>query len=249
MKQKLIITTTIFTLLVPVLVSAEENTGTSRPIPVRTLGELKDRAVEVRERVLERKASTTNRLIDRKGENIRKQLERVSGNATATAFLLDKQREFEARKASTTERMKEKLEEFKVRKASTTEKMREVRQEVAKRVSEKTADVLEATTERLNKLVERAESRIGKLKALGLNTSSSEGFVATTKTHISEAEASLQAFLSLDLSTENAAKENFQTIRDAARDVKTHLKEARESLMQALRALPRATSTATGTLE
>jgi hypothetical protein len=138
--------------------------------------------------------------------------------------------------SSTTQRMMEKKGELEVRKASSTEKRIGMQQGLAKKMAEHTAKVFNATVERLEKLIERIESRIAKVKADGKDTSVSEGFVAQAKAHLSEAKTSIARFASIDLSADKA-KENFSAVKEVAREVKEHIKEAHKALSEAVRAL------------
>jgi hypothetical protein len=156
------------------------------------------------------------------------------------------------------EGLKERAEEVKDRllnkNATSTARRVELQQSVVKRIAEHTGKVLAATADRLDKIMARLESRIAKVKAEGGDTLASEKAVADAKMHLAEARAKLGEFSSLEL-TADKLSENMQKLRLLAADVKEHLGETRQALVEAVRALKpgrstnngKATSTATTT--
>lgn len=140
------------------------------------------------------------------------------------------------KRASTTERKAELKAEAQVRKASSTERRIEMQQDIAKRKAEHTAKVLAATIERLDKIVTRLESRITKFGERGANVAEAQRYTAEAKMHLGKARASLEAFSSIDLSLDKA-RENFQAVKNAASEVKTHIRIAHTSLKNAVSSL------------
>lgn len=192
-----------------------------------------------------RKASTTERL--------RMNAELEARRASTTLRMEDKKE----RMASTTERREEMKAEMEVKRASSTARRVEMQQGIAKKRAEHAGKMLLATIERLEKILMRVETRIAKVKAEGGVTAESEANIGEAKIHLQAARTSLEAFASIDLSADKA-NENFENIKELAQTVKTHIKEAHESLMKAVRALKpgrpsgnatttRATTTATST--
>ncbi len=122
------------------------------------------------------------------------------------------------------------------RQASSTERRIELQQSVVKRLAAHAGKILNATIERLEKIMTRVESRIAKVKAEGGVTTESEKFVAEAKVHLSEAKAELALFSSVTLSADKLS-ENILALRAASGKVKTHLKAAHASLVKATVAL------------
>ena len=144
--------------------------------------------------------------------------------------------EVEARRAQADERREAARIEAEAKRAQTQAKRVEFQQVVAKRQVENTARVILATIERLENIIVRLESRIAKVKARGGVTSESEGFVAAARANLSDAGLAVDAFVSIDLSSERAL-ENFQRIRAAAAETREHIRAAHRNLMMAARSL------------
>lgn len=144
--------------------------------------------------------------------------------------------EIEARRAQADERREAARIEAEARRAQTQTKRVEFQQAVAKRQVENTARVILATIGRLENIIVRLESRIAKIKARGGLTSESEGFVAAARANLSDARLAVDAFSSIDLSSERAL-ENFQRIRAAAAEAREHIRAAHRNLMMAVRSL------------
>ncbi len=142
----------------------------------------------------------------------------------------------EGKNASSTENREDLKDRMGERKASSTERRIEVQQSVAKRLANHAKEMFGAMINRLEKLADRVQSRIEKVKSAGGNTTESERFLADARVHISEAKTSLEAFVSVDLSADKLT-ENFSRIRGVGTQVKTHLKEAHTALVKAVRAL------------
>ena len=144
--------------------------------------------------------------------------------------------EIEARRVQADERREAARVEAEARRAQTQTKRVEFQQTVAKRQVENTARVILATIGRLENIIVRLESRIAKIKARGGLTSESEGFVAAARANLSDARLAVDAFSSIDLSSERAL-ENFQRIRAAAAEAREHIRAAHRNLMMAVRSL------------
>ena len=144
--------------------------------------------------------------------------------------------EVEARRVQADERREAARIEAEAKRAQTQAKRVEFQQVVAKRQVENTARVILATIERLENIIVRLESRIAKVKARGGVTSESEGFVAAARANLSDAGLAVDAFVSIDLSSERAL-ENFQRIRAAAAETREHIRAAHRNLMLAARSL------------
>lgn len=134
------------------------------------------------------------------------------------------------------------------RRASSTARRIELQQNIAKRQADHAGKKLLATIERLEGIADRVESRIGKVEALGGNASTSVAALADARTHLSEARIALEAFSSVDLTSEKLS-ENFERVRAAAAEVKEHLRLAHRSLVKAILSLKpgRTTNNATST--
>jgi len=144
--------------------------------------------------------------------------------------------EIEARRVQADERREAARIEAEAKRAQTQSKRVEFQQAVAKRQVENTARVILATIGRLENIIVRLESRIAKIKARGGLTSESEGFVAAARVNLSDARLAVDAFVSIDLSSERAL-ENFQRIRAAAAEAREHIRAAHRNLMMAVRSL------------
>ena len=144
--------------------------------------------------------------------------------------------EIEARRAQADERREAARIEAEARRAEAQSKRVEFQQAVAKRQVENTARVILATIERLENIIVRLESRMAKIKAQGGVTSESETFVAAARANLSDARLAVDAFVSIDLSSERAL-ENFQRIRAAAAETREHIRAAHRNLMMAARSL------------
>ncbi|GEM_PF-2857711 len=144
--------------------------------------------------------------------------------------------EVEARRVQADERREATRVEAEAKRAQTQTKRVEFQQAVAKRQVENTARVISATIGRLENIIDRLESRIAKIKARGGVTSESEGFVAAARANLSDARLAVDAFVSIDLTSEKAL-ENFQRIRAAAAETREHIRAAHRNLMMAVRSL------------
>lgn len=166
-----------------------------------------------------------------RGDDVRAKFETKRLELETKRADMDAKREVKRVEAET------KRAESELRRASSTEKRIAFQQEAAKRQLENATRVILATIERLEKnLIVRIESRIAKVKAEGGVTSESEGFLATAKTHLSEARTVVGTFASIDL-TSVKARENFEKVRAAAKEAREHIRTAHQALMMAVRSL------------
>jgi ABC-type transporter Mla subunit MlaD len=161
--------------------------------------------------------------------NLRGELrERVNarmGSTSPAQMRAEVKARIDARLASSTER-----------RASSTARRIELQQNIANRQAEHAGKKLMATIERLEGIATRVESRIEKAEALGVNASSSITALAEARSHLSEARIALEAFSSVELTSEKLS-ENFERIRAAGAEVKEHLRLAHQSLVEAIRSL------------
>lgn len=109
----------------------------------------------------------------------------------------------------------------------------------------KMLDRFEATIVRLEKLLDRTNSRIAKVKAAGGNTTVSEKFAAETKTHLTEARESLNTLsllasstvaAEIDMGNINASTTSkfITSLKTASASTTMHIKEAKTSLEKAI---------------
>jgi hypothetical protein len=158
-------------------------------------------------------------------EDLRGRIEARMGSTSPAQIRAEVKARIDARLASST-----------LRRASSTARRIELQQNIAHRQAEQAGKKLMATIERLEGIASRVESRIEKVEAVGGNASTSIGFLAETRTHLSEARIALEAFSSVDLSSNNLS-ENFERIRAAGAEIKEHLRLAHQSLVNATRSL------------
>lgn len=142
----------------------------------------------------------------------------------------------ETRRAEMDAKRETRRVEAEAKRAERQAKRVEFQQDIAKRKVEHTARVILATIERLEKIIVRIESRIAKVQARGGVTTESEGFVAAARVNLSEARVAVNAFISIDLSSEKA-RDNFERIRVAAKEVREMIRSAHQNLMRAVRSL------------
>ena len=187
--------------------------------------------------------TTTTPRINLEAQREKMRVEAEARHATAQAMGDEAQArreamklELETKRAEMDARREALRVEAEARRASSTLRRVEFQQEIAKRKVEHTARVILATIERLEKIIVRIESRIAKVKTRGGDTSESEGFVAAAKVNLIDAKAAVNAFATIDLSSEKAA-ENFERIRASAAEAREHVRAARENLMMAVRSL------------
>ena len=172
----------------------------------------------------------------------------ASLNATVTPAKtrVDMKANMDLKRASTTEaretRRADLMTNIEDRKASVTAQRVQVQQNIAKRQVEHVKQVMLATIERLEKIIERIKSRIAKLEMEGRTVGQSKEFVALAEGNLAEAKLKVAAFSSVDLSSDRA-QDNFQRIRAAAAEARELIKEARENLMKAIRSLVSGKST------
>lgn len=120
--------------------------------------------------------------------------------------------------------------------AAADERRTEIQANVAKRIASNTARVMNAMANRLEGIIERLESRIAKVEAEGGITAEATAHVEAAKDHLALAQAEIAAFATVDLSADTL-RENFQTVRSIATEVKMHFRETHTSLMNAVRVL------------
>lgn len=144
--------------------------------------------------------------------------------------------ELDARRAEADARRETARVEAESRRAEAQVRRVEFQQAIAKRQVEHVARVILATIGRLEKIIDRIESRIAKIQARGGATAEAEAFVAAALGNLAEARASVDAFVSIDLSSE-IAQDNFERVRAAAAEAREHIRAAHQNLMMAVRSL------------
>lgn len=144
--------------------------------------------------------------------------------------------ELEARRAEADARRETARAEAEARRAEAQARRVEFQRAAAERRVENAARVILATIERLEKIINRIESRIAKIQARGGATSEAEASVALAKGNLADARASVNAFINIDLSSE-IAQDNFEKVRAAAAEAREHLRAAHRNLMMAVRSL------------
>lgn len=195
--------------------------------PVRP-GEIKDKLQmekqqfdAAKDKMMERKASTTNKIQNMK--------ERMMNASTSIREKL----------GSTTAR-----EKFQEKRAELTEKAKErVKQFVAK-----TIKLLNAHHERLSKFVDRIDERLAKIKAGGGDTSTIDPAVATAKAELSEADAAIgaleAAFATGTTATDEAGvRSHLAAMKELAQTAREEIREAHEAIRAALQAMKVAAET------
>ena len=126
--------------------------------------------------------------------------------------------------------------EMEAKRAEIKAKRVEFQQDIAQRKVENASRVISATIDKLENLVTRVESRISKLEANGGDTTASKSHIALAKGSILKARAAVEAFASIEL-TSDKARDNYEKIRVAAAEVREHIRTAHRELMQAVRLL------------
>ena len=154
---------------------------------------------------------------------------------------------------STSDDMKVRMENMRggerERFGSTTGEFRGKAEERMKENTKRIATMLLAQVTRIEKLIERTESRIAKLKADGVDTSGAEADIATAKSEVAAAKSDLEgikptALLILNASSIASASEAINTTKTAFESVRTHIKNANEALKSAVQKLKDAAKSA-----
>jgi uncharacterized protein (DUF3084 family) len=143
----------------------------------------------------------------------------------------------------------EKLREVAQKATTTRKELKDLRaddrgfkHEIAKMRATVATKVYNATIARLEKLADRIQGRIDKVKANGGVTTEAEGFLATAKTNISDAKAHIVTMQSADISTSTAsttARANFESVKTEAKVARQLLTQAKQNLQKAVNALAR----------
>lgn len=126
--------------------------------------------------------------------------------------------------------------DMEARRASSTERRVAFQIEVAKRQAANVARVLTATVNRLEKIIDRIESRIEKVKAEGRATLEAEASIEAAEENLADAKASIALLGTLELEGERA-QENFEEVRMAAAEAKAHIRLAHRNLVKAITSL------------
>jgi hypothetical protein len=126
--------------------------------------------------------------------------------------------------------------DIEARQASNTERRINFQIDIAERLATNVGRVLTATVTRLERIIDRIESRIEKIEARGGSTTEAEASIEAAEKNLVDAKASINLLTSLDLNGEKA-QENFAAVRSAAKEAKSHIRLAHENLMKAVRSL------------
>ncbi len=121
--------------------------------------------------------------------------------------------------------------------ASSTQAKQERMEDRYAAISNKAKVQLSHTADNLESIASRLETRIAKVNATGTTTASSTALLAEARVHITAARALFSSFPTASATT--TLGQNVKMLREAVNGVKAHLKEARASLTQAVRTLPR----------
>ena len=145
-----------------------------------------------------------------------------------------------AKIASTTARMEERMEDRR-------DQRRDTLLSIAKIKISRMIRRFEATIERAGKISNRISTRIQKVKANGGDTSKAEGFITEANMHIEQAKTALvtlkgatsspDLLVDANATTSKIIKTGMMRLRNMAKNVETHIREAHKSLTNALRAL------------
>lgn len=128
-------------------------------------------------------------------------------------------------KGEALEKRDEKRDEMKAKAA-------EFRGDIAKNRAEVAQRVFGATIERLEKLIERIESRRDKLATEGVNASSTDSFIALAKTNISLAKDHIGK-----MATTTSTREEFDQLKAHVKEIRELLVEAKQNLMKAVQSM------------
>lgn len=180
-------------------------------------------ALEAQREMMKAEYETRKRVAEAKGDETQAKREAMKLELESKRAEMDAKREL-------------KRVEAEARRASSTARRIEFQQDIAKRKVEKTTRVILATIERIDKIIIRLESRMAKVKTRGGDIVESERLVALAKTNLTEARAAVEAFTTIDLSSDKAV-DNFERIRTAAAGARELIRRARENLMLSVRAL------------
>ena len=103
--------------------------------------------------------------------------------------------------------------------------------------------VFDATIARLNKIIDRINSRIAKVKAAGGTTADAEAQVALAKTSIASAQAHVNTIKGIDVSSTGTstttAMAAFNTLKAEVKAARQDLQSAKQDLMKAVELLAR----------
>lgn len=117
----------------------------------------------------------------------------------------------------------------------------EIRFDVAKQRAEIVAKVFDANISRLQKLIQRIESRRSIYVSLGASTTDASSFVTAARANISDATLHLNIIRSLDVSTSTQATStaltNWNSVKSETKIVRDLLVKAKQNLQKAVNVL------------
>lgn len=125
------------------------------------------------------------------------------------------------------------------RRALIAEKRAEMRQSHINTLVENATKMLTVTSERFDKIIERIESRIEKVKTAGGNTADAEKFVSAAKTDLAEVKSMILNLPKVEVTDADSASapRNFETLRSAVKIVKEEMRSVHENLKNAVASL------------
>ena len=122
----------------------------------------------------------------------------------------------------------------------------ERRGEMMKHAAELIFHRIEAAIQRFNKIADRIDSRITKIKSQGTDTSGAEADVLAARAKTKEAQDDLDAAKALVISASVSADASTTISTDAGKPVREQLEKAREALMDAAKNLEAAVAALKG---
>lgn len=148
--------------------------------------------------------------------------------------LQNKLRENQQKFEMTRDRLKDLASSTNTRSDETKNRVADFRADIAKQRSSVAERVFLANIERLEKLVERVESRLAKLdEAEASQIAEAEGFVALAKAKIVEAQEHIGSLDDIEISN----SETFEFVKETIKATREALVEAKQNLMQAVRVM------------
>lgn len=141
---------------------------------------------------------------------------------------------------------REDIKEIRENTASTTRELRNDLKEIIKNKIEKRFgkmfDRFQSTIDRETAIMAKLNTRIAKIKANGGTTTEAEKVVAEAKVHIDEAQKDLNALKVIanndneiaSSTTDRLSKETLASMKDSAKEIEKHLREAHQDLQKSI---------------
>lgn len=144
--------------------------------------------------------------------------------------------ELEERRAEIDAKREARRVEFELKRTEMQAKRVEFQYENAVRKVDRTTRVMTAMIERLTKIGDRIQSRIGKIQDKGGETEKSQYYLGLAIVNLADAQVAVGTFVNIDL-LGDSAQENYEKIRKAAADAREFIRATHENLMLAVRSL------------